>query len=90
MFGGESFCATIRGYCAAKHVSDPMDLSRDDRTVLIGRLTVIRSLLDHCASEYLAMCGVAHASELSRAQYSIYCERLQAVVHREDRYPFPR
>lgn len=88
-FGGESLCATIRGFCAAKGVSDPMDLAHEDRAILIVRLSAIKSKLDSTSTEYLAMCGVVHASELSRAQYSIFCERLQAVVHREDQYPFP-
>lgn len=88
-FGGESLCATIRGFCAAKGVSDPMDLAREDRKILIARLVAIKGILDRSSTEYLSMCGVAHASELSRVQYSIFCERLQAIVHREDRYPFP-
>lgn len=90
MYGGEPLCATIRRFCAAKCVSDPMDLSREDRAILIARLSVIKGKLDHASTEYLAMCAVSSVSELSPVQYSIYNERLQAIVHREDRYPFPK
>lgn len=89
-YGGESLCMTVRGFCAAKGVTDQTQLSREDVAVLNARLGKVFSMLVEDSDEYLRMCGVKNVSELSPVQCSIYNERLQALVHREDRYPFPK